>query len=394
MAFRYNKGPSGGPGGSNALLEISNAQMHIIPNFICFYRETFPITNSLAYRVYRRFFNRKGLKKIFTFLEKQYFSEEQYFIKQAIRSDSYPVIYIAHDVWSAEQLSKQNKPFIMAYHQQGSLVAEHESFGGKITDEFISWVRKVEHSAFLSAKKVIFTSMGARKSFLETSPLCKEDLAHIEANSVIVYNSCLLPNKPCIPAEFEKVKVARIGKSDKLKRIILTVSSLSNLKGVDQIPSFLNRLKNFQEDFIWVLCGSGHLKLEIYEKIKAYGFEENFVHIERRMTQDELLYFYQQADYYLMMHRISIFDLATLEAMTSGCIPVLSPVGGNLENNVMANVIFTNEVINTLPTEQSEIERLASLNIKAFEQYFSNRSLLDGYLSVIQKVASELVLQL
>ena len=82
----------------------------------------------------------------------------------------------------------------------------------------------------------------------------------------------------------------------------------------------------------WILCGSkGEARQKILDEVKKYGLEDGFIHIDFKMPQAELSFFYGLADYYIMHHRISIFDLATLEAMSFGLIPVLSPVGGNLE---------------------------------------------------------------
>ncbi|MFW6047327.1 MAG: hypothetical protein ACOCP4_06050, partial [Candidatus Woesearchaeota archaeon] len=181
LAFRYNKGPSGGPGGSNNLLEISNFEMQIIPNFYCFYRETLPRRSVLFLKVQNFCSRRRFLRKIGKALKQNYvITEKKYFLKRAIDYNSKNIIYLAHDVWSAEILSKVGKPFIMAYHQQGSRVVEKQSFGVQVTSDMISSVKESEKFAFLPAQKVIFTSKGAKNSFLETSPLSEDELSYID----------------------------------------------------------------------------------------------------------------------------------------------------------------------------------------------------------------------
>lgn len=45
-----------------------------------------------------------------------------------------------------------------------------------------------------------------------------------------------------------------------------------------------------------------------------------------------------------MLHRISIFDFATLEAMSQHSAVILSKIGGNLDFNMNSNVIFAEDV--------------------------------------------------
>lgn len=45
-----------------------------------------------------------------------------------------------------------------------------------------------------------------------------------------------------------------------------------------------------------------------------------------------------------MLHRISIFDFATLEAMSQHSAIILSKIGGNLDFDMNSNIIFAEDV--------------------------------------------------
>ena len=159
---------------------------------------------------------------------------------------------------------------------------------------------------------------------------------------------------------------------------------LTKAKGVDLIVEQLIKIDRFREDCVWILCGSGHLKDEIYTQIKDSKLEKNFIHVENRINQNELKFFYEIADFYIMMHRHSIFDLATLEAMFNSTIPVLSRVGGNLEVEKNSNIIFENRIDNIKRLTKDEIENLKQLNHQVYLNFFSNCDFLKRYKSIIE----------
>lgn len=82
-----------------------------------------------------------------------------------------------------------------------------------------------------------------------------------------------------------------------------------------------------------------------------------------------------------MLHRKSIFDLATLEAMKAGCALLLSPLEGNLEFNVCDNVLFANET--PLVIDPKKIEELKEKNKLAYQNFFSNEKFRREYEKVV-----------
>jgi glycosyltransferase involved in cell wall biosynthesis len=376
LAFRYNKGPSGGPGGSNSLIELWNERYKIIPNLKCFYREPF-FRNKILSKIFKYL---NIISRIILKIELIEKLEERKYIRRSLASSSKSVLFLVHDVWTCRQLFQRGKEYILIYHQQGSTVEEAKSLGRKLSNSEEKEMVKTERIAFLNAKKVVFTAEGALKSYMKTSKLKRSELEKIKDNSSIIYNTCMVYDELKKPREYSLIE--RKGE----RQIILTVSSLSRFKGVDQIPSFLNSLKNFRKEFIWVLCGKGHLKDKIFKEVERYSLTENYIYIERRMPQEELSYICENATYYLMMHRLSIFDLATLEAMSHRCIPILSSVGGNLEFNKEQNVIFTEEAVDRkLERRDKRLDRKSILNEKVFYKYFGPKILLDNIYRLIRE---------
>ena len=74
-----------------------------------------------------------------------------------------------------------------------------------------------------------------------------------------------------------------------------------------------------------------------------------------------------------MLHRISIFDIATLEAMKAQCSLILSEVGGNIDFNKNDNVIFSKnaETCNMLFTNNVFLNEMKDRNLRVFHKYFS-----------------------
>ena len=73
----------------------------------------------------------------------------------------------------------------------------------------------------------------------------------------------------------------------------------------------------------------------------------------------------------MMLHRTSIFDLATLEAMNEGCLVVLSRTGGNIEYNVCGNILFQDEDWMPAVLDNEGRASWGRKNMEAFVSHFS-----------------------
>ena len=70
---------------------------------------------------------------------------------------------------------------------------------------------------------------------------------------------------------------------------------------------------------------------KIQHDIDAYGLNDKVVWVKEFLNHDAVLSVLKRTDYYILMHRRSIFDCATLEVMSLGAVLLLSSTGGNLE---------------------------------------------------------------
>lgn len=369
IAYRYNKGPSGGPGGSNSLLEIYNYKYQIIDNMQFVYK-TKILVNGLIRKI------NTILRKVLIIDFIEWFEKTSY-KKEVMKHQTNNTVYIAHDVYSGYLCHHKKLKFLLVYHQQGSLVAEQRSFGSKVPTKIINKYNRLEEISFRNSISNIFTSLGSKESYIETSLLSPETKTYIKNSSKIIYNSCFLSGE---------VKTPRI-KIDSLESefIFLSVTSLTHFKGVDQIPEFLSNLKN-DFNFKWILIGQGPLEDLVKSNAMKYGIYDKLIYINDRLTQEELAYYYDNADLYIMLHRLSIFDLSTLEAMSSGCVPVLSRVGGNIEFNVNDNVVYTLKTLKKTLNEPNYLAILKQRNIIAFRQNFSGERLLKNFRNLLSSI--------
>lgn len=380
-AFRYNQGASGGPGGCNALLEIHNKKFNVIPSLRVEYRKRC-IRSEKLHRLIRNLLKKMGRGYILDNIE---FKD---FLKRVLKNKE-DCHYIIHEPKTSAELAKLHIPFITVYHQQGSTAAERRSFGHEVSSTKEERLTEIERLAFMNSNKIVFPSLGARDAYFSTCMLNDNEKEVIMSKSLIINNTSALPDlvqdtsdKYKLPDDV--ISLESFVASDKLKGqklIILTVSSLTELKGVSDIPDFLNTIPHFRDNFIWVLVGRGHLEEEIIDRIEKNDLKDNFLFINKKLNQSELRYLYRISCYYLMLHRISIFDMATLEAMSEGCIPVLSKVGGNIEMNKESNVLWTNPGM-SLSIESREIERLSILNRNVYTNSFGPEAFLRSYLNL------------
>lgn len=96
-------------------------------------------------------------------------------------------------------------------------------------------------------------------------------------------------------------------------------------------------------------------------------------------------YLQEISDVYLMLHRISIFDLATLEMMNRAKTVVLSDIGGNREFNKENNIILwqkdyrktASEILNT------DLQQKGKLNKKVYNKYFSHTPYKEKYTELL-----------
>ncbi len=366
VAYGPDLGPfCGGSLGVNALLKHWNQQLKIISDFHVEFE-----CKSFKNRLYEKFFL-KGRKRK---LRKKYHLD--IFIKKLLTKYDKNTIFICHNIPAAYELLSNHRRVVMIYHGQGSPLYEAKGFGAEFTPDEVTREKDYEYVTFGQSLLVGFPSIGARDAYLNSSAFDEAFAERVKDKSRILYNCCNY-----ITAQTSGTEIKTLVSKLSNKKIILTVSTLNYQKGVDLIPEKLSTLTNFKQDYYWLLCGtSGALKEKIIAEVKKYGLEDNFRHIDYRISQDQVGFLYKSSVFYLMHHRVSIFDLASLEAMSFGLIPVLSPVGGNLEINKENNIIFMQAGKDlVLPRDDEKIKALSDLNRQVLNDHFSPKVFLKGY---------------
>lgn len=350
--LRDNKGATGGPGGVLFMLKcLLGTDIEGIP---CEYR-----FNSIKFG--RRF---KGSLNSFFFKLKCRFEKDIY--------------YVAHDIEAGAILSDMGKPYSLVYHNQGPIVQEKINFGRQLSDKDIRKWSDIERKAFVNARSLHFPSSGAAEMFFN-NPYASCTKAEVKLGAPL-YNT--------IPDE-QSHMVSGLSE-DKNTITFFSLGTLTDAKGQDRSIQFVERFleKNKEKKVRYIVVGRGPLQQLICDKghdmMQAFA-NFQFLYFDR-LPHNEVAYVHEIADVYLMLHRLSIFDFATLEAMVAKTAVVLSPIGGNLDFNKQDNIVFAEsdyaDAVEQL--SPSNIDRLQKLNFEVFNRYFSAEAFAKAYREMIK----------
>ena len=161
---------------------------------------------------------------------------------------------------------------------------------------------------------------------------------------------------------------------------------------MDRHPKFFEELlKTTDKKIRYIMVGKGLLESGIIKslnKLKKTFKNFDFIHIPY-CTYPQIQYLQNISDIYLMLHRISVFDLATLEVMRKGKCIILSNVGGNIEFNKDNNILFfENDYSKTVQSLQKvDIIEIGKKNKKVYEMYFSPENFKNSYLKLIENLS-------
>ena len=351
--LRDNKGATGGPGG--VLYMLSQLLGEDIDGIPCEFR-----FNSVAFG--RRF---KGwLNRIF------------FRLRCKMEGNAF---YVAHDIEAGAILASLGKPYSLVYHNQGPIVQEKVNFGRVISGNQLKYWKSTERNAFTGAKTLHFPSSGAANMFFDNVyASCNREEVSL---GVPLYNT--IPNEK--PKDVEGLK----RKDDTLT--FFSLGTMTEAKGQDQAIQFVESYieKNVGKKVRYIIVGRGPLQQQVCskgEEMMQHYSNFEFVYFNS-LEHSQVAYVHEIADVYLMLHRLSIFDFATLEAMLAKTAVVLSPVGGNVDFDKKENVIFASgdysEAISRLTSD--EIDRQKQLNHDTFQQYFSSVAFAEAYRQMIRK---------
>ncbi len=243
-------------------------------------------------------------------------------------------IYISNDIFTACALAGYRQKYIFVYHGQGDFVSDMNAFGAQLTDREKEFITYVEKKAIESSYKTFFPSKGARVHFLNTI----NGTIDLEENTPL-YNSIY---------DFPAKDYIKHNNIDKL--VFFSVGQMTRLKGMDRVPDFLNRVRLCTGKKIhWIAVADGELKDDVRNRVEAINAtlsEQDRIGceiIDYSVDHQKIYQLMAESDVYLMLHRISIFDFSTLEAMYMRKPIILSDVAGNNEFNCENNILMVNE---------------------------------------------------
>lgn len=109
---------------------------------------------------------------------------------------------------------------------------------------------------------------------------------------------------------------------------IITSGRLTHLKGYDILMKALIPLQSQKELFKVIICGEGPEQ----KRLEMMAVEHELpVHFRGHLSKTDLAAELSNADLFVQPSRTENFPFSVLEAMASGCIPIVSTVGGMTE---------------------------------------------------------------
>lgn len=287
--------------------------------------------------------------------------------------------FIVHDVKAGCIMSLLKKKYSIIHHQQGPCQEERINLGAKrgvISTSLLNWE---ERCSFTGAMSVHFPSSGAADMYFDSKyATCKKYEVKIgkPLYNVIpktdVNNDCPVKKAPNALTFF-------------------SLGTLTKAKGQDNTIKFMETFATiYSKPIQYIIVGKGPLKdgiLTDLNKIKKNHANFTFTYIES-LPHDKVMAIHKMADVYIMLHRISIFDFATLEAMSQNTAIVLSPIGGNIDFNKENNVLYVGDkyVQSAKELSSMDVEQMKESNYKVFSNYFSEKAFREQYEVLIQGV--------
>lgn len=309
---------------------------------------------------------------------KIWINKKLFYFKYRNVNDAY---FFTHDIETGHLLAQLGKTYSLLYHHQGPIVQELMNLGINLNERKKKKISQHEQIALSKANSLHFPSSGAAEMYF-TSPYasCKREDVKLGAP---LYN--IIP----------QVKISQTIENTfpiKKDNNILTFFSLGTLtlaKGQDQTIDFLESfLKVYHNKPIrYILVGKGPLKEQLLtelDRIEKENTHFSYYYFEA-VAHDIVMYLHYISDVYIMLHRISIFDFATLEAMSQNSAVILSKIGGNQDFNKENNIIFSeNALKNMSEFANIDFDSYKRKNVKVFQEYFSQNAFIKQYQELFQ----------
>lgn len=348
LANRLNKGPIGGPAG------VLYLQEHILG------KDFFDVPSEFYY-------NEKETKDLM---------ESATALVNRCKKDIDSAYFIVHDVETGYVLAQLGADYSLVFHQQGSVMDEKISFGLRLPPAEVNKFKRIEKGAFCGARSVHFPSNGAKEMFFSSkNTIVKESMVNV---GMPLYNTIVKRQK----VDNDLPKECEAFLRDKPGFVFLSVGTVTYAKGQERTIEYIKRIcKQTDQNIKYLVVGDGVGTAKLDATAATMRSElPNFSYLHiRKLDHDKVLTLYDRADFYIMLHNISIFDLATLEAMRGKCAVILSNVGGNIDFNKENNILFPEEIEVKKILNADVIKEYQDLNQHVFDAYFSEDQYKESY---------------
>lgn len=312
--------------------------------------------------------HKNDTKKVFSFIKKKWTIERCPPISQALLKRILRKIWCIYLVFFFKRILSIFFQYIYKKEKQGNILC-HDTFMSfcylffgkvdKLTFVYhgqwssynevrnLSWAGKsfvlkkfldaIEHYVFTNAHSLWFPSLWAYESLLKTTSRktawilkqrFKKQEVHILHNGINI-NQKSLRNKLFLKGENNENEIT-----------FTTVSTLNYEKWVDRIPHLIKHLLDSNINLKWIIVWNGKMLEKIKQDISVLGIKKHVLLFSQPFKKEEIIYLLKNSDIYIMLHRISIFDYATLEAMCEWVVPLLSNVWWNKEVNIKENCLL------------------------------------------------------
>lgn len=318
-------------------------------------------------------------KKIIDIVSKSMFINFLYHIKlilnyrnilKSYKLNNYNFI-ISHNILQTYVLSNimKKKNILYVHHLNWTYYNEYSqrNFKSLIFNFFCNHIEK---KIFTKVKHIWFPSIWAKENFWNKKLLNWKD-----------YNFF-----------YNWVNYKNINNKKIKKYSFITVLDCTKFKWIDRIIDFLNWLKKRDIDFHWTYIWKWPLLEDIKNKIEKYNLNKKITIINQRIEKNKIIELMSENNFYIWLHRTSIFDYATLEAMSQWCIPILSNIWWNKEVIIDNNWLLINnkKLKNSADIfieyiKNNSLKELSIKNINLIKNNFSSEKFINRYINFCKK---------
>lgn len=257
------------------------------------------------------------------------------------------------------------------------------------------WYKSIQNEEL---KPLLYKALNDCDLILCSGPNLKQDilnkLPHLELKTRIILN--YVDSKQYIYNPAQKLKKLKKLNWNIQQKHALCVANIRKEKGIDVLLEAINHLDktidflNINGKFPLVihLIGMHDSNNYYYEIIKNISLVNNIqIILHEPVEPEELIHYYQAADFFILPSRNEGFNVSLIEATISGLPCIVTNVGGNsqvINSKLMGEVVEPNN-----PEKLAQAISAVLLNLNNYDcKYISKNSLKRYDISVLSKKLS------